>query len=236
MAVVIRTVDFKDNDRMITFLTREHGLMGAKVRGAKKQTSKLFSASTMFCCGEYTFYEKNGFFGVRSCDIKYTFGHVQDDYDGYAVACFIADAVGKVAQEDDAAPKLFALVVNALWALDKAAATPKSVACYFIQRLLMLEGVYPQLSNCLVCGAAEGLTKMSSEHGGVVCANCEGGKRVQPGVIKALAGMQNVMPSDIAKVAMSGNEEAKLLKLLVDYLEYVLGKPLTTSKYILGEK
>jgi recombinational DNA repair protein (RecF pathway) len=36
MAVVIRTVDFKDNDRMITFLTKDYGLMSAKVRGAKK--------------------------------------------------------------------------------------------------------------------------------------------------------------------------------------------------------
>lgn len=236
MAVVIRTVDFKDNDRMITFLTQEYGLMGAKVRGAKKQTSKLFSAASLFCCGEYTFYEKNGFFGVKDCDIKYTFGHVQDDYDGFAVACFIADAVGKVAQEDNAAPKLFALVSNALWALDKALATPKSVACYFVQRLLMLEGVYPQLDNCLVCGARESLTKLSSEHGGVVCKNCEGGKRVEQSVIKALKNMQGVMPSEIANVAMSLSTEAKLLKLLVDYLEYVLGRPLLTSKYILGEK
>jgi len=236
MAVVIRTVDFKDNDRMITFLTKDYGLMSAKVRGAKKQTSKLFSASSLFCCAEYTFYEKSGFFGVKSCDIKYTFGHVQDDYDGYAVACFIADAVEKVAQEDYHAPKLFALVVNALWALDKGAATPKAVACYFIQRLLMLEGVYPELEHCLVCGSTQSLTKMSTEHGGLVCSSCEGGKRVETSVIKALKDMQDVLPSDIGKVANAQSTQIKLLAVLVDYLEYVLGKPLKTSKYILGEK
>ena len=236
MAVVIRTVDFKDNDRMITFLTKDYGLMSAKVRGAKKQTSKLFSASSMFCCGEYTFYEKNGFYGVRGSDIKYTFGHVQDDYDAYAVACFVADVSGKVAQEDYAAPKTFALAVNALWALDKGAAMPKAVACYFVQRLLMLEGVYPELNNCMVCGSGEYLSKMSLEHGGVVCKNCEGGKRVEKSVVKALRDMQDVMPSEINKVAFEKGTEAKLLRLLVDYLEYVLQKPLMTSKFIFGEK
>jgi len=236
MAVVIRTVDFKDNDRMLTFLTKDYGLMSAKVRGAKKQTSKLFSASSLFCCAEYTFYEKNGFFGVRAGDIKYTFGHVLDDYDGYAAACFIADAVEKVAQEDYHAPKLFALVINALWALDKGAAMPKATACYFVQRLLMLEGVYPELEHCLVCGSGENLAKMSVEHGGVVCSSCEGGKRIEKSVIEALVDMRDVLPSDIGKVAISQSTQIKLLRLLVDYLEYVLGKPLKTSKYILATK
>ena len=100
----------------------------------------------------------------------------------------------------------------------------------------MLEGVYPQLDNCLVCGSAESLMKISMEHGGVVCSNCEGGKRVEKSVVKALRDMQGVMPSEIGKVAFGGSTEAKLLRLLVDYLEYVLTRPLLTSRYIFGEK
>ena len=42
-------------------------------------------------------------------------------------------------------PKLFALVVNALYALDTSDAPPGTVLCYYLQRLLKIEGLYPSL-------------------------------------------------------------------------------------------
>ena len=77
LAVVIRTADYKDNDKMLTLLTKEYGRMSANARGAKKQTSKLFSAASLFCCGEYAFYEKDGRFGLKGCEIKRTFFNLQ---------------------------------------------------------------------------------------------------------------------------------------------------------------
>ena len=133
LAVVVKTVDFKDNDRMITLLTRDYGKMSAKVRGAKKQRSNLFFASSLFCCGEYGFYAKNGFFGVRSFHIKYRFANLQNAYDVYSAACFIADAANAFAQEDYAAPKLFALTINALFALDNGSVSWSTALVYYIR-------------------------------------------------------------------------------------------------------
>ena len=166
LAIVLRTVDYKDSDRMITFLTKDFGLMSAKSRGAKKQTGKLFSASSQFCCGEYTFFAHGGYYGIQSCDIKHTFYRLQNDYNRFAAACLITDAAGKVAQEDDAAPKLFALVVNVLYALDTTEVTPAAAVCYFIQRLMYIEGLYPSLDVCVLCGAKTTLTRFSAENGG----------------------------------------------------------------------
>ena len=232
---MIKTVDFKDSDRMLTFLTKDYGLMAAKVRGAKKQTSKLFSASSLFCCGEYEFYEKDGFFGVRGCHIKQTFYHLQQDYDAYSAACFIADAAGKVAQEDDAAQKLFALAVNVLYALDTAAVSPGTAVCYFIQRLLYIEGLYPGIDMCVSCGSGNNLVRLSVEHGGAVCQKCaksHGGIIIEKDVLAAMQEMAPILPMDISKVCISEQTEKRLKKVWVAYLEYALQKPLKSSKFI----
>ncbi len=237
-AIVLRTVDFKDNDRMLTLLTKDFGLMSARVRAAKKQTSKLFCSSSLFCCGDYEFYEKNGYYGVRGCRILHTFSRLGDDYDVYSVASFIADVSCRVAQEDYPAPKLFALVLNALYALDTGAASPDTVICYFIQRLLYIEGVYPGLEKCVICGSND-ISFFSAEHGGVVCKNCSksyGGESIDAKVLEVLRSITKVLPKDIGGLNLPKKSEGTLKQLLIAYIEHVLQSPLKTSKFVGGNK
>jgi DNA repair protein RecO (recombination protein O) len=235
LAVVIRTADYKDNDRMITLLTKDFGKMSASVRGARKPTSKLFAAASLFCCGEYIFYEKDGRYGVKSCAVRRTFFNMQNDYDAYTAACFVADAVDKVAQENNVSPGLFALTISALYALDTGAA-PDTALCYFVQRLLHIEGVYPNLKNCVFCGRREGLARFSAEHGGAVCAACaqkHGGSALDAEVLEALARMAHTPPGDIAALDIAPKAQEKLKKALVTYLTHVLQKPLKTAAFVL---
>ena len=236
LAIVIRAVDYKDSDRMITFLTKDYGLMSAKSRGAKKQTGKLMASSSLFCCGEYTFFARNGYYGVKSCDIRHTFYRLQNDYDRFAAACLIADAAGKVAQEDDEAAKLFALVVNVLYALDTTEVTPAAAVCYFLQRLMYIEGLYPSLNVCVLCGTKTSLNRFSAENGGVVCADCAaqfGGHYMDERALHALITMQNVLPKDAGTVRIPEGVEKKLLDALLMYLNHILQKPLRSTKLFL---
>lgn len=233
-AIVIRTADFKDADRMLTLLTKDYGLMSAKVKAAKKQTSKLFCTSSLFCCGEYELYEKGGHYGVRGCEITHMFQKLSEDYDAYSAACFIADAAGKVAQEEFPEPKLFALVANALYALETAAALPDTVVCYFIQRLLYIEGLYPAVDECVFCGNT-GVSHFSVEHGGAICSECaktHGAQRVDVKSLAALKLMTNVLPRDIGRLRVPEEALLKLKQLLISYLENVLQRPLKSAKYI----
>ncbi len=237
LAVVIRTADYKENDRMVTLLTKEFGKMSASARGSRKPTSKLFASSSLFCCGEYVFYEKDGRYGIKSCAVRRTFFNMQNDFDAYAAACFIADAVDKVAQEDDVSPGLFTLTVNALYALDTGL-SPGTVLSYFVQRLLYIEGVYPNLKSCVLCGRREDLTRFSAEHGGAVCAVCartHGGTGLEGDVMDALRQMARTGPGDIGSINLSEGLQDRMKKALVHYLEHVLQKPLKTTAFVLGK-
>lgn len=233
-AVVIRTADFKDADRMLTLLTKDYGLMSAKVKAARKQTSKLFCSSGLFCCGEYELYAKGGYYGVRGCNITHSFQKLPEDYNAYSAACFIADAAGKVAQEDYPAPKLFALVVNALFALETKAVDADTAVCYFLQRLFLIEGLYPSLDACILCGRAD-VSYFSAEHGGALCPDCAktyGGEMISGEALDTLRLMADVIPKDMGKLQISERMGNRLKTLLISYLEHALQHPLKTSKFI----
>lgn len=237
MAVVIRTVDYNDNDKMVTLLTRDYGRMSARIRGCKKPASKLFSAASLFCCGDYSFFSKDGRYGVKGCAIRRTFFGLQDDYDAYAAACFIADAVDKVAQEDDVPSALFTLTVNALYALDTQAAPPGVVLCWFLQRLLHTEGVYPSLSACAACGGGPPLAGFSAEHGGALCRPCARGVETEPideTFLDALRRLARTPAQDLGGLDLSADVQKRLGATLIAYLEYVLQRPLKTSRFVNG--
>ena len=229
--IVLRAVDYRDNDVMLTLLTKDFGLMSAKAVGAKKPAGKMFAAAALLCCGDYEFYEKDGRFGVRGCQVRYRFFDLQNNYDAYTAACVIADAACKVAQEESADPKLFALVSQALYALDTGG-EPKSVLCYFLQRLLYVEGVYPAISHCGVCGEARAV-KFSAEHGGVCGAHAQ--VQDMPLTVEmadALVNMAGVLPRDMKEVKVSEAAAEKLLPALVKYLEGVIGKPIKSARFV----
>jgi DNA repair protein RecO (recombination protein O) len=229
--IVLRAVDYRENDRMLTLLTKDYGLMSARAAGAKKPSGHMFASAALLCCGDYEFYEKGGRFGVTGCEIRYRFFDLQNDYDAYAAACVVADAACKVAQEENADPKLFALVSQALYALDKGA-DPKSALCYFLQRLLYIEGVYPALSHCAVCGDARAV-RFSAQHGGVCPAHAAPQDTLLTAdMADALVAMAGVLPRDMKDVKLSAAAAGQLLPALIGYLEGVIGKPLRSAKFV----
>ena len=63
-AIVIRAVDYKDNDRILTLYSLEKGKITAGIKGVKKAGAKLKFASEPFCFAEYILAEKNGRYTV----------------------------------------------------------------------------------------------------------------------------------------------------------------------------
>ena len=53
LGVVTRAVNYRDHDRILTLVTRERGKLTATARGCRKPQSKLLTAASPFCYGEY---------------------------------------------------------------------------------------------------------------------------------------------------------------------------------------
>ena len=58
--LVIRTVDWRDSDRLLTVLTEDYGKITVSAPGVRRRTSKLGGAGQLFAYCQYSLYEKGG--------------------------------------------------------------------------------------------------------------------------------------------------------------------------------
>ena len=65
-AIVIRAIDYKESDRLLTLFTPLRGKVTAGIRGVRKPKAKLNFASQPFCFAEYVLAEKGGRYTVTS--------------------------------------------------------------------------------------------------------------------------------------------------------------------------
>ena len=56
-AIVLRSVNYRDFDRILTLFSREEGKISAAARGAHRAKSPLAAASTQFTAGEFALEE-----------------------------------------------------------------------------------------------------------------------------------------------------------------------------------
>ena len=54
--LVIRSVDVRDSDRLVTIFTEEKGVVSAIARGARSLKSRKMSSTMQFCYGNFVLY------------------------------------------------------------------------------------------------------------------------------------------------------------------------------------
>ena len=171
LSIVLRSIDYKDNDRMLTLLTREKGKVSCLARGARKQNNPLFGLSDVFVCSEFGFFKRGGKYVITQGVLKQNFYNIRINTEATAVAAVIAESCEKAATEEGDA-RLFALLAGTLFALDNGA-VPAAVFCFFVIKLLDVLGMRPDTEACVQCGAPPA-DKLSITLGGAVCESCPG--------------------------------------------------------------
>ena len=172
LSIVLRSIDYKDSDRMLTLLTKDNGKVSCLARGARKQNNPLFGLTDVFVCAEYGFYKRNSKYIVTQGVLRQNFYNIRINAEAMAVAAVIAESCEKAAVEGEADPRLFALLAGSLYALDNGA-VPSDVFCFFVIKLLDVMGMRPQTEVCVSCGAPAA-SKLNLSLGGTVCDACAG--------------------------------------------------------------
>ena len=81
--VVLKAVDFKDSDKIVTIFSADFGLIKARVRGVKKAKEKLAFAVQPFAFVEFVLTAKGGFYTVINATSIDQFFNVTLDFDNY---------------------------------------------------------------------------------------------------------------------------------------------------------
>jgi DNA repair protein RecO (recombination protein O) len=132
------------------------------------------------------------------------------------------EAVDQVAQEREAAVRIYLLLVRALRALDGAPRDPSVVLDAFLLKLMALEGYRPALAECAGCGRTAALRCFSIVRGGGLCDRCRSGEestldRATMPLLAALLGDDLGATAATVPAGTSRREAGALVKGYVEY-------------------
>ena len=150
-ALGLREVDFGDYDRYLTALTadgRRIEILCKNARRGKKQNP----AARQFCYSEFILYERGGKYTLREAGLVHSFFPLTQDIERYALACYLAELTGALADEQTDCPALCSVLLTALSALEKKKRDPALVKAALEWRVMAEGGYAPDLAECSVCG------------------------------------------------------------------------------------
>lgn len=111
-AIVLRAVDYKDSDKMLTLYSLEKGKLSAGIKGVKKSGAKLKFASEPFCFAEYVLAEKSGRFTVIGASHLDSFYNLRLNMLKYYASAVVGEALNLFTPEKEQDVFLFNLSLS----------------------------------------------------------------------------------------------------------------------------
>ncbi len=171
--LVLREVQYKEADRILTVLTEDRGKLTIKARGALRKKSRLGAASQVLCYSEFTLFGNKGRFTADEGSTLEQFLGLRDDISLLALGAYFAELLDTVCAEEMPDAPALRLGLNALYALSRGMHSPEQIKSVFEMRLMTLEGFRPEADACGVCGKTDVSDPMFALEGGMVhCRAC----------------------------------------------------------------
>lgn len=149
-AVVLRTLDYGETSRIVTLLTRAHGVVGAIARGARRPTSRFGSTLQPMACVEAVLYHKpgRGLQTLKEAAHLVRFPALDGSDLGRVTAGLRAVEAARLAlDEGDAHPLALDRLIETLAFVDAAPAHAANGVPWFQMRLAALLGVGPAIDR-----------------------------------------------------------------------------------------
>ena len=232
--IVVKTADYRENDRMLTLLTPQFGRIDTLARGCRKPGSPLLSAGELFTFGEFVLYTGKERSGVVSCAVQDNFYPIREDYDKLRFAGYMLQVAACQIQPAQYSRDLFVLLLRSLKRIAYMDLDFRAVCAAFLLMDAAVLGYRPVLDGCVHCGqAAEGSEHFlfDLENGGLCCRDCASPLMPAPPVSQGeIHWMRDVYRVGIEKTACPPCDAP--LSLLVRYIENKLDIHLPSSKGI----
>ena len=172
--LVLRETETKETDKILTVLTPDLGKISLIARGARRRNSPLAASCQLLAYSELTIYQRGNWRYVSEGSTIELFDGVRQDFELLSLASYFAELTESVTGEEQAAPEVLSLLLNALYALSALHKDPELVKPVFELRLMALSGFEPLADGCAVCGKPEPERPMLDAVQGVVhCAGCK---------------------------------------------------------------
>lgn len=185
-AIVLRSVDYKEKDKIVTLFCLESGLIKAVLKGVKNEKAKLKFAAMPFCFAEFELQSGQSMPIVSGVSLIESFYTVTQDISAYYAGCAVLKVIENISSFGERGQQLFLLILKTLQATSlfvtqkQDESVLRLIKLKFLLELSNLIGFGLDFSKCGNCGK---LTHddiyFDLTSGQAICSRCENGSFMQ---------------------------------------------------------
>lgn len=153
-ALVLRTQNYRESDRLCTLLTRDHGIIRAYARGARNLKNKNFAATQQLSYARFTLFSTRDSFIIDETHLEHIFAAVLSELERLSLAQYLCELAEELTPPDMNEPYLM-LMLRALHTLSQRSRSVALIKAATEMRLMAMSGFMPDLIMCSDCGEYE---------------------------------------------------------------------------------
>ena len=237
-AIILHTYPARDRDKLVVFLTPDHGKRKGWAYGARGLKNRFGAALEPLAKVNIGYLEKEAEEAVRieSVDLVRSLFPAQQELAASIAATYIAELVDTFAQSGDPAELIYRLLDRTTEALlDRA--SPAAVVAYAEIWMLRLAGIFPSTRDCMQCGSPlDRPLRFDSRLMGFVCLNCAGrdASIISNDVADALDALARQPVGQFAAASISADVLFELRALAGAIRRHFLGHELKSFEVLAG--
>lgn len=239
-AIVLRTLDYGDSDRIATFLTDAFGKVRGIAKGARKSRKRFANALEPFSRVNIVFSRRSRD-SLALIETSEPVDHheaLRGDLEKTLLASYIVDLADHFSVEGRQNDPFYGVVRDFLRLLDREPALTEDHLRFFEIRLLVAAGFEPVLDRCTACRceAGNGVWRFAPQQGGIRCGACgtedPDAMPVSAGTLKTLLLGKEGELERIGRIAFTRQTAEECRSLTARFIRHLLGRELKSLQVL----
>lgn len=235
-AIVLRTLDLGEADRILVLFTRHFGKVRVVAKGIRRATSRMAGHAEPLTHATYQLARGRELDVLTGAEARAIYPALREDLDRIAAGWYCAELIDRFTEDRSPSAPLFELLETALRHLD-AGYAPPLVCRWFDLHVLDRSGFRPELAVCVSCRTVleERENGWSASAGGAVCAPCARSASGLALSVRALKSLRYLIQSDFAGASLLRVDTllaGELERHMRVFVQHVIDREVTAARLI----
>lgn len=235
-AIVLRTWDLGEADRILVLFTRHFGKVRVVAKGIRRATSRMAGHAEPLTHATYQLARGRELDVLTGAEARAMYPSLREDLDRIAAGWYCAELADRFTVDRVPSSPLFELLETALRHLD-AGHAPSLVCRWFDLHILDRCGFRPELGVCVSCRRPleERENGWSPLAGGAVCASCVAASAALSLSVRALKSLRYLIQSDFAGASLLRVDAllaGELERHMRQFVQHVIDREVTAARLI----